>query len=243
MKILYLICILIISSYVKVQATENLPPIEITKVQQGVYLHKSYNDIKNFGLVSSNGLIVIENDQAFIVDTPWSEKDTENLVNWVKDKNYHLLGSISTHSHDDRTAGIAWMNRHNIPTYASQLTNTLLMKAGKAAAESTLTGIESTLFEGMITTFYPGEGHAVDNIVVWLPKFKILFGGCLVRSLASKSLGYTGEANIQQWGSSINKLQRKFSDAVLVVPGHGKVGGIELLNHTKTLALNSKKTR
>lgn len=217
------------------QANEVIPSVKITKIQQNIYLHKSYNDVKGFGLVSSNGLIVIEDDKAFIVDTPWSEKDTEILVNWIKDKHYHLLGSVSTHSHDDRTAGIAWMKRQKIPTYATALTNEILNKAGKTQAQHNLEAVESTLADGMIKTYYPGEGHAVDNIVVWLPKSKILFGGCLVRSMASKSLGYTGEANIDQWGSSVEKIQKKFSDAEYVIPGHGRVGDIELLQHTKLL--------
>ena len=192
--------------------------------------------MKGFGLVSSNGLIVIENEKAFVVDTPWSEKDTEILVNWIKDKNYQLLGSVSTHSHEDRTAGIAWLKRHNIPTYASALTNEILKQSGKVTAERILEGNEATLADGMITTYFPGEGHARDNIVVWLPRLKVLFGGCFVRSMASKSLGYTGEANIHQWANSVENVKNKFNDATLVIPGHGKVGDIQLLKHTKVLA-------
>lgn len=233
MKFFWITCLFIFS--LTVQANEDLPPIKITEIERNVYLHKSYNDVKGFGLVSSNGLVVIEDNKAFIVDTPWSERDTENLVNWIKSKNYQLLGSVSTHSHDDRTAGIAWLKRHKVPTYATSLTNEILKRAGKTTAQHSLEGVESTLADGMLTTYYPGEGHAVDNIVVWLPKSKILFGGCLIKSMASNNLGYIGEANIEQWSISVEKLQKKFSDTVLVIPGHGKVGDIGLLKHTKAL--------
>lgn len=88
----------------------------------------------------------------------------------------------------------------------------------------------------MLEAFYPGGGHTIDNIVVWLPKSKILFGGCLVRSLESKSLGYVGEAHIEQWSDSVKRVLAKYSEAKLVIPGHGKFGDIELLNHTEKLA-------
>lgn len=239
MKILNFICLFIISF--TLYANDKLPPLEITEIQSGVYLHKSYNDVKGFGLVSSNGLIIIEDDKAFIVDTPWSTKDTAILVDWIKDKNYQLLGSVSTHSHEDRAAGIHWLNRQEIPTYASSLTNEILTKAGKAIANNTIQDVNAVLADGMMTTFYPGAGHAVDNIIVWLPKLKILFGGCLVKSMASKSLGYTGEAYLDKWSDSVTILQQKYSDAMLVVPGHGKPGDLKLLAHTKKLVKRSLK--
>jgi metallo-beta-lactamase class B/metallo-beta-lactamase class B GIM len=220
-------------------ANEELPPLKITKIQKGVYLHKSYNNVKGFGLVSSNGLIVIDGGNAFIVDTPWSENDTAILIRWIKDNNYQLLGSISTHSHEDRTTGIKWLNQQEIPTYATTLTNNILKKVGRAPAKFSIEAPESSLADGMVSIYYPGEGHAVDNIVVWLPKLKILFGGCLVRSMTSKSLGYTGEANIHQWTHSIDNVMHKYNDATLVIPGHGKVGDFQLLEHTKVLAQNA----
>ena len=89
--------------------------------------------------------------------------------------------------------------------------------------------------------FYPGAGHTLDNVVVWLPKANILFGGCFIRSLDSKSLGYTGEADIGQWPSSVDALLAKYPDAKLVVPGHGAIGDLALLRHTKALALAASK--
>ena len=31
-------------------------------------------------------------------------------------------------------------------------------------------------------TYYGGQGHTPDNIVIWFDKEKILYGGCLVKS-------------------------------------------------------------
>ncbi|TQV85744.1 DIM/SIM/IMP family subclass B1 metallo-beta-lactamase [Exilibacterium tricleocarpae] len=217
-------------------ASDGIPDLIIEEIQKGVYLHKSFSHIDGFGLVSSNGVVVVDEGKAFIVDTPWSDRDTQKLVEWIAEKNYDLLGSISTHSHEDRTAGIKWLNANAIPTYASALTNSILHKQDKALAKYTLEDIESPIAGGLVEIFYPGGGHTIDNIVVWLPKSKVLVGGCLVRSLAAKGLGYTGEAHIGNWSKSVDKVQSRYADAKLVIPGHGKVGDTQLLLHTKTLA-------
>ena len=48
----------------------------------------------------------------------------------------------------------------------------------------------------------------------------------------SKGLGSTTDANIEQWPVSAKKVLEKYPDADVVIPGHGKWGGIELLEHT-----------
>ncbi len=217
-------------------SSEELPELKIQKIYEDVFLHQSFKHVKGFGLVSSNGLVVVDDENAFIVDTPWSDDDTEKLVNWIRDNDYKLLGSVSTHSHEDRTAGIEWLNEQSIPTYASALTNKILKTEEKALAKHSFEGKEFQLAKGLLEAYYPGGGHTIDNIVVWVPKAKTLFGGCLVRSLESKGLGYTGEAHIAQWSGSAENLLAKFPEAKIVVPGHGKVGDIALLRHTQELA-------
>ena len=95
---------------------------------------------------------------------------------------------------------------------------------------------EYLLAGGLIEVFYPGRGHTIDNIVVWLPESEILFGGCFVRSLGTDGLGYVGEAHIDQWFNSVEKVLLKYPQAKIVVPGHGNAGDIQLLQHTIKLA-------
>jgi glyoxylase-like metal-dependent hydrolase (beta-lactamase superfamily II) len=96
------------------------------------------------------------------------------------------------------------------------------------------------LANGLIEVFYPGPGHTQDNIVIWLAKTQTLFGGCFVKSLGSKTLGNTDDASIEDWPQSIKKVQDKYPYIKTIVPGHGKVGGKRLLNHTEQLALSVK---
>ena len=223
-----------IFSFSSFAAETTVPELKIEEIKPGVYLHKSYSQVNGFGLVSSNGLVVVEANKAFIVDTPWSGADTAKLVQWLSEKELEIIGSISTHSHEDRTAGIKWLNEQSIPTFASVQTNKILQSQGKPLASHSFAQ-QISLMDGQVEAYYPGGGHSKDNIVVWLPQARILFGGCMVRSKASTSLGYTGEAMITEWASSVEKVLERYSNADFVVPGHGKIGSIDLLTYTISL--------
>ena len=93
-----------------------------------------------------------------------------------------------------------------------------------------------SLGDGLIEIYFPGAGHTKDNLVVWLPAAKLLFGGCLVRSLADKNLGYLGEASVDEWEHSVKRLIAAYPEAITVIPGHGQRGGFELLAYTQQLA-------
>lgn len=78
----------------------------------------------------------------------------------------------------------------------------------------------------------------MDNIIVWIPSEKVLFPGCLVKGVNAKGLGNTVDGDLKAYPSTIEKVLHKFPDAKIVIPGHGTVGGIELIRHTKELLLN-----
>ena len=238
MRIWGYLCIVAFSALVTAKDAGQavLPDLAITEINPGVFVHQSYHDVPGWGVVSANGLVVVDQQKAFIVDTPWSEADTQRLVEWIDSKGLKLLGSVSTHSHEDRTAGIGWLNERGVPTHATAMTNQLLQQAQRPPATHDMTGEGDRLADGLLEVFYPGGGHTVDNVVVWLPQSQTLFGGCLIRSAASTSLGYTGEARIDQWAASVAKVLTRYPKVKTVVPGHGTVGDASLLNHTIELA-------
>ena len=98
-------------------------------------------------------------------------------------------------------------------------------------------GLDTTLIFGgtSVQVLYPGGGHTRDNIVVWLPASRILFGGCLVKADSAESLGYIADADLASWPGAITMLLHRFPRARIVVPGHGAVGGRGLLKHTLAL--------
>lgn len=208
--------------------------LDIVQIKPNLYQHISYSTYKGHQ-IPSNGLIYVIANEAVIIDTPWSEAATLKLLDWLKSQGLTAKLSISTHSHSDTAAGIPVLNKLNIPTYALNKTNELLAADNKAQASHSFTGPSLDLIEDKLELHYVGGGHTIDNIVVWLPEEKTLFGGCMVKSLGSKHLGYIDEADMAAWPNSLNKLNTQFSSAEIVVPGHGKYGDMALVEHSIAL--------
>ncbi len=91
------------------------------------------------------------------------------------------------------------------------------------------------LLNGLLEVYYPGPSHSKDNLIVYFPDKKLLFGGCAVKSIQSKNLGFTGDAVMSEWPKSLKKILKRYNEALLVVPGHGETGGLELIKHTLAL--------
>lgn len=226
MKVFLIVCLLSILNVAV--ADEVLPDIKIEKLEEGIYLHTSYIKYEN-NIFEKHGLVVIDHQKAYIIDTPASASDTEKLVKWFESRNFTLGASISTHFHGDSAGGIEWLNTQSIPTYASELTNELLKNDGKPQAKNTFSGVSFWLVKNKIEVFYPGPGHTQDNEVVWIPSKKILFGGCFVKP---DGLGYLGDANLEAWPTSAKKLMSRYNKAKRVVPSHSDIGIASLLKRT-----------
>ena len=92
-----------------------------------------------------------------------------------------------------------------------------------------------------IEVFYPGPGHTVDNVVVYVPHARVLYGGCLIRPGSSKSLGNTADADLKRWAESVALVRDRYGDRVdIVVPSHGPPRGPEVLDHTIELVETNK---
>ncbi len=88
-----------------------------------------------------------------------------------------------------------------------------------------------------VEIYYPGESHSPDNIVVYIQDRKVLFGGCMIKSMTSKNLGNVADANLAEWPKSIEKIMNKYTEDQVkhVIPGHGEEGTYELLATTLKL--------
>jgi metallo-beta-lactamase class B IMP len=238
MKKLFGLCIFFLCGMAA--ARQPLPDLKIEQLEEDVYVHTSFEEVNGWGVVAKHGLVVLVNANAYLVDTPITAKDTEKLVNWVSARGYKIKGSISSHFHSDSTAGVEWLNSQAIPTYASKLTNQLLSKSGRAQAKHSFDDISFWLVKNKIEVYYPGPGHTEDNLVVWLPKKKILFGGCFVKP---HGLGNLEDANVEAWPASVEKLIAKYGNAKVVVPSHSELGGVSLLKLTLEQAVKEVSNR
>ena len=86
-----------------------------------------------------------------------------------------------------------------------------------------------------IETFYPGAGHAPDNIVIWFPNDKVLFGGCFIKSTEAENIGNLADANVGMWSIALKSVKRKYKKPNFIIPGHQSWESLESINYTLRL--------
>ncbi|TGM99634.1 subclass B1 metallo-beta-lactamase [Leptospira dzoumogneensis] len=234
----YIIFLLIVFS-ASVYAEEH--GLQVSKIGTNVYVHTSYKLLKD-GYFPSNGLVIGTEEGVVLVDTAWGEEQTSQLLGWVsKNLKKPVIAVIITHFHEDRAGGIEILKKLNIPSYAGKRTISFLKEEGKSLPEKSLKDNDNLVFgKTKMEILFPGPGHSKDNLVVWLPKSKILFGGCLVKSAEANEIGNTKDADLKEWPKTIRKLEKSFSKISILVPGHQSWGGREGLKRTLELLEVSK---
>lgn len=173
--------------------------------------------------------------------------------------------AINTHFHLDNLGGNQFLVERGIPVYGSNLTSELLAERGQASLNQTVQWLDaeedprfaqalaslelvppSDLFEiheGLqlefggqsLEVYYPGPAHSPDNLVVYFPEHKILFGGCMI--IGWDRVGNIADADLAAWPKSVRNLEQ--FDFEWLVPGHGERLDTGLLAHTLAL-LNNK---
>jgi metallo-beta-lactamase class B len=198
-----------------------------------------------------------------LVGTPYTPEATDAVLTWIRqtfgaDK---PITAINPHFHFDAAGGNAALLRAKIAVYGSDATVRLMLERGEAMKQQIARALASepeaaayfsslslvppdrvfplneaqTLSLGgeTVEIFFPGAAHAPDNIVVYFPAARILFGGCMVR--ADGKLGNLADADVRSWPAAVRNLQRY--NARLVVPGHGINFSPSMLRETEAAAL------
>lgn len=187
--------------------------------------------------IPSNGLIVETADGPVLIDTAWDDEQTGRLAAWASSRfGRPIRRAIATHSHGDRLGGIDTLRSLGVDVRALDLTRAQAAARGNPLPDVYLTAAERARADAAgFEVFYPGPGHAPDNVVVWFPAERVLFGGCFVKGADARDLGNVADANLGAWPASVEAVQRRYPSAALVIPGHGGVGGLDLLAHTRAL--------
>lgn len=208
----------------------------VTQVTENCFVHTSFKQTNDFGNVPCNGLIVTNSNEAIIFDTPTNEKNSEELINWIKEKlNCKINAIIPGHFHDDCLGGLKAFDKNDIPSYANYKTIELAKENNLNVPQNSFRD-SLTLKVGneIITVTFFGEGHTKDNVVGYFPSENVMFGGCLIKEIDA-SKGYLGDANVKDWSGTVEKVRAKYPNVKIVVPGHGEFGDKKLLDYTINL--------
>lgn len=231
--------IVILLFFVQSSLGQNSTALKITHLTGDFYIYETFQLFKN-SLVAANGMYLVTSDGVVLFDSPWDTNQAVPLLDSIyKRHNKKVVLSIATHFHADRTGSLDIYNSKGIATYTSKQTDSLCVVHGEKRAS--LTFKNDTVFklgEYSFKTFYPGKGHAPDNIVIWFENEKILYGGCFIKSSEATDLGNLSDANVREWKASTVKALYTFRKPKYIVPGHQSWKSKKSLRHTLQLIKN-----
>ncbi len=207
--------------------------VSIRRLAPGVWMHVTVVTVEKFGRVSTNGLIVEDGETSLLVDTGWDARQGALLLEWARDTlRRPVRAAVVTHFHADRLGGVPALVPHGIPVHGLEETARIATTLGLPGPSETFTESQSV---GPLELFFPGAGHAKDNLVVWHRDSGVLFGGCFVKDGTATDLGNVEDADVGAWPASLGRTRQRFPETRVVIPGHGQPGGPELLGHTEAL--------
>ena len=208
----------------------------VTQISGNAFEHTSFLQTNDFGNVPCNGLVVSNSSEAVVFDTPTNDTATAELLTVIKETlRCKIKAVIPTHFHSDCLGGLEAFHKDNIPSYAYFKTIELAKENKFIVPQHSFSDslIIKVGNEKAIVKFF-GEGHTRDNVVGYFPGENILFGGCLIKERGA-SKGYLGDANVEAWSHTVEKVKKEYQDVQVVVPGHGKYGTQKLLDYTINL--------
>jgi metallo-beta-lactamase class B len=204
---------------------------EITGLTNNIYLAKS--SFSGDGNLNCNHLIIIDSTEIVLVNTPVNDSLTSVILDCIEKRfKKPVKKVIVSHFHDDSAGGLMETARCGIVSYGLNKTDELLKPSGMKIDMVFSDSMDIPLQTKKVKLIYFGGGHSIDNILVWLPEEKILYGGCLLKSLSANNIGNIKDADINSWVNTVKKVQHRCCNAKIIIPGHMEYGDTAIFDHT-----------
>jgi cyclase len=180
-----------------------------------------------------NSGVLVTPEAVVVIDTKLG-KDAEDLYVMAKQKAVNKpIIVINTHYHPDHTKGNHLYEGSKIIT--GEIDRAFLRKeVGEENMPNEFVRDTLTLNLGSETLllYNMGQAHTYSDLVVFLKKKKILFTGDLVFHDINPVLKKESGADVDKWITVLGKLLTGY-EANTVIPGHGSIGGMELIGSMK----------
>ncbi len=207
-------------------------PLEIVKLSEDHYQHISYLKLKQSSYYPCNGYVYMSKGEAIIFDSPITEMEASQLIDFLQNNlKAEIKGVVVNHAHSDAAGGLKAFAKANINSYASNKTAQLLAKDSITITHPFETKQEIKVGDAIIENTYFGAAHTEDNIVSYIAEEKLLYGGCMIKSL-NATKGNLADANVQEWPQTVQKIKEAYPEVQTVIPGHGGRGDVSLLDYT-----------
>lgn len=232
--------LLLMTLFISTSSTYAERPLEVEKVVDNVYALVGELDQRspeNFGNNSTHGVIITD-EGVILVDPGGSylgAKQIHMAIKKLTDKPVKII--INTGGQDHRWLGNDYFKKLGARIISSEKTHTdqiaresyhlsrldeLIGKSlqGTVPLYSTETfdTTKKIEFGGIeLELYHFGAAHTVGDIIVWLPKKKVMFTGDVV--FVERALGTGPAKNVKSW---INVFEKMASfNPEHIVPGHG----------------------
>ncbi|MBD0745897.1 MBL fold metallo-hydrolase [Streptomyces sp. CBMA152] len=218
--------------------TDPVAPVhEVREIEEGVYAYLQPDG----GWCLNNAGIVLADSGPVLVDTAATEARARQLRRAVRELGPRPVDIlVNTHSHGDHTFGNHLFENATVVAHRQAAVEMAEHGLGLTGLWPDVRwghvemGTPEVVFSDRMTLptsgfrielLHFGPGHTAGDAVVWLPDQRVLFTGDLV---------FSGATPFVLMGSVAGTLrvldQLRALEPLVVVPGHGPVGGPELLD-------------
>ncbi len=200
------------------------------------FLHKEITQVdKNLTVITGGGNsgILVTDSAVVVIDTKMG-RGARKLYDMAKEKaGQKKIIVINTHYHGDHTNGNKYFKGSRI--YIGGYDKSFLeagLKPENMPTDFVKDSLVLDLGDEKVLLCNLGRAHTFDDMIVYLENRKILFSGDLIFDKMNPVLVKQSGANIDQWIIALDRILEKW-DIVTIIPGHGKVGGKELVTSLK----------
>jgi metallo-beta-lactamase class B len=211
--------------------------VYVAQIAPGLWVHTTVGKLDDGSPYAANGALVEEGTHSILVDAGWNDQQAIALADWATTTLKHPIARVYvTHFHSDRVGGAAALEQRHIPVYAIPATIELDRTTHQPAIPDHTLPVPSApaSIASDALIFFPGAGHTRDNVVVYFPTARVLFGGCFIKDSKATSLGNVADADITAWPASLDRTEAAFPQMATVIPGHGPMDP-HSLTHTREL--------
>jgi len=208
----------------------------VTQVHKNIYALAEFSHWEQ--VVS---YLLVDRSNAFLIDTGMGYESIKNEVNKIT---LLPVTVLLTHAHWDHIGGVtefkkvcvfddrfekASLERGFVSKEINELNKPILFFNGYSPKEYHSLG--SKKFTVIKEQFIASDnfniqaihtpGHTPGSVCFYIPEFKVLFTGDTL--YPGPLYAQLPESNLQQYGKSINKLNKLFSSNLLILPGHNVI--------------------
>jgi metallo-beta-lactamase class B len=228
------------------------PTLTLTHLRGNVYVVED-----NYPLSDENSAVYIGDEFVTVIGATWTPETARLLANEVaKITKKPIKEVIDTNYNLDRAGGNAYFKSIGARIISTTLTHDLLQRDWDKmveGAQKSFSGYPSNplalpdttypgdfaLQDGRVKGIYLGPSHAPDDIFVYFPEEKVLYGGCILK----EQLGNVALADLVEYPKTLQKLKRLDLGYTTIIAGHwSPIHGPELVDqYLQLLELNQGK--